>query len=179
MKKLLYKITITIFCFLMLNNTSWATHYAGADLTWTYTGTPNTYLISLKLYRDCCPGCSTFGTSFDVCYSSTSAGVQNFVTCTLLPGSGQPIPPSPCVNTPQCYEEYIYQGTVVLTPASDWVFTYNGYARNNAITTLQNPGGQGLAVRAYLDNLNNPTDGSPPIFIYSNHPFLCWQPILL
>ncbi len=158
MRKLFYTSTtfLTLLLILTTAQLSKATHYAGADLTYAYTGTPNTYVISLKLYRDCCPSCSTFGTTFDVCYSSANLGVQSALTCTLLPGSGQQIPPSPCVNSPQCYEEYIYQNTVTLPgAATDWVFTYNGYARNNAISTLVNPGGEGLTVQAYLDTFQH------------------------
>lgn len=159
--QLLNKFVAFLFflcCFYQAN----ATHYAGADLTYTYSGTPNTYTVTLKLYRDCCPFCSTFLTDYEVCYRSASTGLQGSLIVSQIPNTGNLIPPSTCVNTPQCYEEYIFQGTVVLPQAAaDWVLTYNGYARNDAITTIQNPGGQGLAVRAYLDNLNFPTNSSP------------------
>lgn len=164
MKKLSYYFFAC--CTLLFNliniNVCKATHFAGVDLTYAYTGSPNTYLVTLKLYRDCCPSCTAFDPTYPVCFSSALLGIQDFITVAQIPGTGGQIPLSPCVNTSQCYEEYIYQATVILPQAStDWVFTYNGFARNNAITTLLNPGNQGLAVRAFLDNSTFPTNSSP------------------
>ena len=49
-----------------------ASHVAGGDLIYIYTGTPNQYLLRLTLYRDCA-GINIPSTN-DICYYSGSTG---------------------------------------------------------------------------------------------------------
>ena len=53
MKKLFTLLVVSVLALMMLPTTSRASHMAGMDLTYEYTGVANTYLLRLKYYRDC------------------------------------------------------------------------------------------------------------------------------
>ena len=73
MKKLSLSVSKTVIIALlcMVGNTSFASHIVGLYLTYTYQG-PNTYLLHLKMYRDC-SGIPA-PTAPMVCCSSASTG---------------------------------------------------------------------------------------------------------
>jgi len=52
MKKRLLPLLISFSLFLIQNN-SYATHLAGMELNYEYTGNNNDYLVTLKLTRSC------------------------------------------------------------------------------------------------------------------------------
>ena len=68
-------------------------------------------------------------------------------------------------------EQYTYEGTINISKCSDWTFSVCEAARNNAISTIQAPGGQNLCVQATLDNSLN-CNNSPTFSQYPT-PFLC------
>lgn len=168
MKKCFYIIAMLVMTSALLVNKAYATHVSAAEITYEYTGTPNTWIITLKAYRDCSGGTATMPTSTQVCYSSLNTNQSGSLTVTLLPGSGGVVPPTICVpptSTFQCYEEYVYEGLVTLpSPAIDWTFSWELCCRNNAITTLQNPGGLGMMVQTTLNSVVAPTNSSPEFF---------------
>ncbi|MDC0204595.1 hypothetical protein OAJ65_02240, partial [Flavobacteriales bacterium] len=141
----------------------------------TYPG--NTYRVTLKFYRDCSNGISAPG-SFTLNYSSNSCGSSNSSTmnqvsfdvitptCTSIP--------NPC-STPGVVgiEEYVYQ-TIITLPnnCSDWILSACECCRNNAISTINGPGGQELCVEAQLNNTNN-YNNSSPIFTEYPTPYIC------
>lgn len=164
MKKYLYLVAAVLVTSLFIANNAKATHMAGGEITYSYIS-PNTYLITVKLYRDCSPNTATMPTSIAVCYSSPSGGSGN-ITCPLVAGSGQMLPPTPCVTAAQCYQEWMYQGTGTLPSAQpNWKFSYDLCCRNNAITTLTPPGGNSMYIYTTLDNVAAPVN-SAPIFTY-------------
>src|SRR5688572_17142680 len=73
-----------------------ASHAAGAQITWRYAGTPNTYIVTVKFYRDCAG--ITAPAQVTICYSSVSCGFSSTVTAPAVSVSVLPNPP--CVNTP-------------------------------------------------------------------------------
>ncbi len=164
MKRIL-SLLILALTFLLANvQEASASHAAGADITWTYTGTPNTYLVRVKFYRDC------FGipapTSVNICYNSVSCGQTGQQTAPYV--STQVLPNPPCTNIPiNCaggvgVEEWIYETTITLPAAcNDWVFSFSECCRNAAITTIVNASQYELYVSAKLNNLDFPTDNSP------------------
>ncbi|MEY3343404.1 MAG: hypothetical protein RL090_1088 [Bacteroidota bacterium] len=174
MKKVLTLVTALVFGALVFTTTeSRASHAVAADITYTYVG-PNQFLLTLRLYRDC------FGIpappSASISYTSSCFPGGN-ITLQPLPGTGQPIPNSPCVpavittcNGGSGYgiQEWIYQGVVTLPgPCVDWRFAYNLCCRNDQINTLINPASFNLYVSTTLDNFNFPTNSSPS---FSNIP---------
>ncbi|HQU99886.1 MAG TPA: hypothetical protein PLO59_01945, partial [Bacteroidia bacterium] len=168
MKKL-FTLLIAITAFVVLGlQSAEASHAQGADITYTYTGTPNEYIITLRFYRDCA-GIDA-PPSVDICYSSASSGFSSTIIMFPIAGTGNPIPSSSCVTTPtNCTgfggfgtEEWIYQEVLTLpNAANDWIFSYNVCCRNTQITTLANAGGQDIYVSATLNNLDFPTNSSP------------------
>lgn len=160
--------TLLLLCIAMLAMSSQevnASHFAGVDLTYQYTGVPNQYLLRLKLYRDCSGIDAPL--SVDVCYSSASTGQSGTINMPTV--SSQVVPSNACVTAPAVcpggigdIEEYIYEATVTLpVPASDWLFSWGQCCRNAAISTLQNAAGEGIYTSALLDNITAPTNSSP------------------
>jgi gliding motility-associated-like protein len=155
---------------MLLPENSKASHLSAGDIYYTYTGTPNTFVITLRLYRDCSG--ITMPTSETVCYTSASCNISQTITVNLIPGTGQQIPPSPCVpsagpttcqgGTAYGVQEYIYQAVLVM-PAQclDWKFQYETCCRNQAITTLNGAAGLGFYLETTMNNLTYPTNSSP------------------
>ena len=150
----------------------------GSSCTYTITNYPaNTYRVTLKFYRDCSNGIPAPG-SFPLDYNSNTCGSNNSVTMNQV--SSQNITPTcgaisdPC-NTPGVVgiEEYIYQATITLpNNCPDWILSVCEAARNNAITTINNPGSQNLCVQSELNNTSNYNNNSP-IFTAYPTPYLC------
>ncbi|HMX97326.1 MAG TPA: gliding motility-associated C-terminal domain-containing protein [Bacteroidia bacterium] len=171
MSKLLARLTaLMLVATMFVPVISKASHLAAGDIYYTYTGTPNTFLITLRLYRDCAG--ITMSSSETVCYTSASCNISQSITVNLVPGSGQQIPPSPCVpsagpttcqgGTAYGIEEYLYQAVLVM-PAQciDWKFQYETCCRNGNITTLNNAAGMGFYLETTMNNLDYPTNSSP------------------
>ncbi len=146
-----------VAAFMMLAGTSFASHLAAGNMSYTLVG-PNQYLIKLTLYRDCSG--ITMPTSVTVQATSSCGNLS--LTMPLTPGSGGQIPPSPCASGGQCYEEYIYQGTVTLpTACADWSFNWSTCCRNSGNQNLSNSGGANFLINAGLNNIAGPNSSSP------------------
>jgi gliding motility-associated-like protein len=147
-----------------------ASHIVGMDLTYAYTGTPNTFLVTLKYYSDCNPLSIPPPTSATICYSSASCGLSG--TETFNGTVPAPIPIPPCIpnagptfcngGTAYGVWEVKFEGNITLPQAcNDWVFSFYDCCRNAAINTLASPDLQGVFLSTSLDNLNFPTNSSP------------------
>ncbi|MFN6092009.1 MAG: gliding motility-associated C-terminal domain-containing protein [Bacteroidota bacterium] len=167
MRKLLNLLLLAVLTMVITPQVSNASHIAGGDLIYIYTGTPNQYLMRLTLYRDCAG--ITMPNTNNICYYSATTNLQGNATLSLV-GNPTVVPQSPCISFPanNCpggqgdVEQYIYEGIVDLpAAASDWKFSWSTCCRNAAITTLSFSGGQGIFLDAYLDNLTAPTNSSP------------------
>ncbi|MCB0793206.1 MAG: hypothetical protein KDB88_00585, partial [Flavobacteriales bacterium] len=160
-----------------------ATHAMGGELSYECLG-PNLYKVSLAFYRDCngvaAPTNCNNGLSFNV--RSTQCGA-NFNQC-FTQESVSVITPICQSETDRCLsnqgtygvERYVFSRVVDLSAwagcGTDWVFSWELCCRNNAITSLQNPGNQ----RLYLDALMNntvPGCNSSPEFLTEPTPFYC------
>jgi hypothetical protein len=158
--------TLLVLLFLFVKpHTATASHVMGADISWECIG-PNQYRISLTLYRDC-NGISLGSTAS---LSINRCGTNQTLSLTRVAGYPQDITPV-CAGEPtRCnggggtygFEAHLYQA-VITFPAgcNNIVFTYDLCCRNNAITTLTNPGGQNLTISATLNNTLSPCDNSP------------------
>ncbi len=171
MKKVLFKLSCFAFMIgMLIPFNSRASHNVGGEITYHYTGVPNTYEITYKFYRDC-SGIPA-PTQISLCYSSFSCGTSGTIDLFPIPGTGNEIPPTPCVPVPvggtTCnggtgygVQEHVFQATLVLPLACvDWKFTYEECCRNT-ISTLLNSQNFGLYLEATLDNVNYPTNSSP------------------
>src|SRR5688572_21408920 len=171
-----YLVIIFVFS-LFFSEKSLATHSMGADLTYECIG-GNTYKVRLSFYRDCIGTTEPVNALINI--SSASCGQSLSVTCYKIPGTGQEITPiCPSVES-TCnggiytgIEEWIYEGTVVLPmQCTDWVFSFDLCCRNNAITTIDDPGGNDFYIYSTLNNTIAPCNNSPT-FSDKPVPFVC------
>ena len=157
---------------------SHATHAAGMDISYECISQGNTsdvYRVTLKFYRDCegitAPG---YGSNPLLQLQYTSSCGSGSSTLQTVGGA---------INiNPQCLsycnggsslgiEQYTYETTITLSKCSNWTLSVCEPARNNAINTIVNPGGQDLCVQATLNNLN--FCNNSPTFSQYPTPFIC------
>jgi hypothetical protein len=163
-------LILFLFASLMTLRGAFASHMAGADITYQHLGNGQ-YLVTYTFYRDC------FGidapTQVTLNYSSLACNVSSSETLLPIPGTGQQIT-YVCPGTlTTCdggnepgIQEWVYTGIVQLTPCPDWTFGVSDCCRNAAITTLFDPSNDNMYVEA---NLNNSLfENNSPIF--SNDP---------
>ncbi|MBL0343388.1 MAG: SprB repeat-containing protein [Bacteroidetes bacterium] len=168
----------TIFCF--YSNQSFATHAAGADLTYQCLG-GLVYQVDATFYRDC-GGTSEPG-NITITYKSAACGfTRTALANKVLVNNGTEIT-MPCATSPSTcgggistgIRKWVYR-TVITLPAacSDWVFSYRVCCRNCSISTIQNPcaSGSEVYVEATLNNQAASCNSSP---VFSNIPiaFVC------
>jgi len=161
----------------LISKDAYSTHAQSADITYTCVG-GNTYNVRLAFYRDCAGVAAPNTVSINV--ASVSCG-QNFnVNMNRIPNTGIDVTPICPTMTSQCaggnypgVQEWVYQGNITL-PAQciDWVLSFNLCCRNNAISTINNPGGDNIYVEARINNLMFTCNNSPQ---FSNRPvpFIC------
>jgi gliding motility-associated-like protein len=167
-----------------------ATHAMGGELSYECLGNGQ-YRIILNFYRDCngvaAPTNCNNGRSFNI--QSASCGV-GFDACFGNPTVEviTPICPSEsdrCLNAGGTYgvEKYTYTKVVDLSPylgcngGNDWIISWSLCCRNNAITSLNDPGNRHLYLNARLDNSPGLCNTSPS-FTNSPTPYYCLgQPI--
>lgn len=165
-KRILLIAVILGFMIGLMPTETRASHNTGGDITYAYTGTPNTFLLTYRFYRDCSgiPAPS----QIQLHYGSATAAFHGCVTLLPIPGTGNQIPNSVCVPvvTTTCnggtgygVQEWIFQGTVVLPSAQpDWIFDYSECCRNATCYLVGQPG---LYIYTTLDNVLWPTNSSP------------------
>jgi len=171
MKKLFTILALILF--LSSPNILKASHFAGADLTYTCMG-GNTYRITYSFYRDCSGVAAPSTISINFSCSSNSA--YNFSVLVMrIPGTGQEITSSCSASPTSCgngnnfgVEEYIYQGQVTLIACNEWTMSYSSGARN-PITTVPNNSSNNWFTQAKLNNLSAPSNSSPS---FSNKPIV-------
>ena len=164
-----------------------ATHYAGGQITYTYTGTGNVYNVRETVYRDCAG--VPLGTTAGITITnngglptiSTSLNILTVTDITpLCPGQV-----SRCANTSGLYgiEEHVFSGNVTLNTlpgtARYTIASVGNCCRNNAINTVTNPGSQEMYLYTTLNPNLTPRNNSP---VFLNRPiaFLCAnQPAVL
>ena len=165
MKKFLF---ILIIAFLLPFTPVKASHFAGADMTYTCLG-GNTYLISISFYRDC-SGISA-PTSITVNFSCSSNSNFNFnASLQKIPGTGQEVTPACSTMFTKCnngynygIQEYVYQAQITLNPCNNWVMSYASCCRN-PVSTVANNSSNGWYIKAELNNLAAPCNSSPTFF---------------
>ncbi|MEO1588123.1 MAG: hypothetical protein AAFS00_12605, partial [Bacteroidota bacterium] len=127
-----------------------ATHIVGAELIYNCVNSQtNTYNLELILYRDCENGQADYDASIQIfIFDSVGNFVQ--VATSLVPNNTPQLIPnglSACVASPPniCVEEGVYRTTVTLPPITGgYNIAWARCCRNQAITNLFNPLGQGI-----------------------------------
>ena len=163
MKKLAL-LVIAVLC-LAVPDSSKASHMAGADIAYeAVPGQPLSFLVRLKLYRDCLG--IPLGTSATICYDAFSIGFSNTIVAPEV--AINIVPSNACVSTtPTCpgsngdVEEHIYEVVITLPSAAvDWRFRWQECCRNN-VSNLQGGNAQSIYVSALLNNIDAPANNSP------------------
>lgn len=167
-----------------------ATHAMGGDITYECLGN-NQYRVNMSFFRDCngvaAPvSCNNGDLRFNV--RSTQCGA-NFNACFVLQ-SVQVVTPicdgavDRCTSPSGVYgvERYRYSAVINLSSwancGTDWIIDWGLCCRNNAITSLNNPGGRNLYLSARLNNTVSPCNSSPR-FLNDPVPFGCvGQPVV-
>jgi hypothetical protein len=172
--KLFFIAAVAFFTFGTQN--SYATHAAGGNITYTHVS-GNCYMIRLAFYRDCIG----IAVQLPITVSIVSATCSLQTTLQLNPvaGTGQEIT-HPCPgHSTTCtggqepgIQKWEYEAQYCF-PAQcpDWNISIAISARNAAITTLQNPGGDDIYIEAQLDN--STSDNTSPQFSVDPIVFVC------
>lgn len=176
-------LTIGLFSFQKTN----ASHFAGADLTYTCLGN-NQYQITMVFYRDC----SGIGepTTADIIATSSSCSQSLSFSLPKKTNGGNftngEIISSTCGGVLSTCEggsafglrKWVYEGVITLnSTCNDWIVSYSQCCRNSAISTLANPGSEALYTETLIKNNNGLCNNSPqfsvnPIgFACINQPF--------
>lgn len=159
MKNILCTLCVLAFLSLFSSKIS-ATHLMGGNITYrtiNIGATTSDYEITLTLFRDCAGipvqyniGMSISSSSCGVIATTPSLEPNYPITVTPI----CPTQPDLCDTTSGIFgvEKYVLKDTVTLSNGCDWEIIYNSCCRNNAITTLQNPGTEAIVFRAKIYN---------------------------
>jgi gliding motility-associated-like protein len=160
-----------------------ATHAMGGELTYECLGN-NQYRVRLNFYRDCngigAPSTCNNGRRFRV--RSAQCGA-NFTACFGLDDVEVVTPIclsalDRCTNSAGEFgiERYRYSTVINLGSwancGTDWIIDWDLCCRNNAITSLNNPGSRNLYLYATLNNTLQNCNNSPR-YLNDPTPFAC------
>ncbi|PCJ28531.1 MAG: hypothetical protein COA97_00865 [Flavobacteriales bacterium] len=158
----------------------------GGEITWECMGN-GTYIFSMKLYRDCngWDDPSLVGPiNMEVHNHATITGISMNLTARndISPQCTGGGPSITCVGGGNgAVEEFVYNSAPITIsgtpPAQGWVFTYDNFARNGAITNLVSPSSRGFTLRAKMfaySGLNtSPCFDSSPSFSTKPSTIVC------
>ena len=177
------RTALAVSALLFLQGEVSATHAVGGEISYTCLG-GNQYKVTLNFYRDCngvaAPTNCNNGLAFNYRSAACNANVNDcfaFESVQVI----TPICPSEtdrCTSTSGVYgvEKHTFSKIINLTQwagcGTDWVISWELCCRNNAITSLQNPGNQSLFLDARLNNTVTPCNNSP-LFLSNPTPFYC------
>lgn len=160
-----------------------ATHAMGGELTYECIGN-GIYRVRLNFYRDCngveAPTNCSNGRQFRL--RSTACG-QTLNPCFSLDGVDL-VTPICLTATDRCnsssgdygIQRYRYSAVVNLSAytacGNDWIIDWDLCCRNNAITSLNNPGSRNLYLYARLNQVQGACNNSPT-YLNTPTPFAC------
>ncbi len=170
---------LSLFFFLIISASSFASHVMGGEITWKCDGN-NKYIFELVFYRDCNGAeVNTLSENLRVWnHPSLTVILLPFVSridispaCTAVSGG-----PTPLIcgsgtsggNGIGAIEKITYRSLPIdivgVPPSQGWVFTYENFARSNALTNITSPATYGITLTAKMFAHGNGvgcTDNSP------------------
>ena len=183
LKKILRPLLLPIAALLLWQGEARATHAMGGELTYECIGS-NIYRVRLNFYRDCngvdAPTNCSNGRQFRVRSTQCSA---NLTPCFSLDGVDL-VTPVCLTATDRCnsasgtygIQRYRYSAVVNLSAyagcGTDWIIDWDLCCRNNAITSLNNPGDRNLYLYARMNNTLAACNNSPT-YLNTPTPFAC------
>ncbi len=172
MKKLL-----TIMLTMMVSTSLWATHFVGGNFSICQTGA-NDFEVTLRVYRDCAPGNSTFidPSSINVFDNVTNGLVMNFsMSSSLVSQTVLTLGDSCYTPTGICVEEYVYVSTITLADnPNGYYLEWDDCCRNSLIDNLASPSSDGMT---YYVQIPDPAlaggNCTPDFGSYPTNGYLC------
>ena len=149
-----------------------AAHYSGGDITYQCTG-PNTYLITLNLFRDCSgfsmvPQTLNFSNDCGLSFSINALPVPPAVEVSQL--CAAQLPNSSCNGGAlPGIDYYQFTTTVVLAPCNDWTISWNICCWNTSNNVVATPT---MYLSTTLNNALVACDNSP-VFTDESVPYVC------
>lgn len=168
-------IVIFSICLAIVSNVK-ASHSLGSDMSYRCIGN-NEYEITLNVYRDC--NGSSLGNTSIINWSAACG--SGSITVTRLAGYPIDVTPICATQTSSCsggsspigIEQHTYRANITLpTGCSEVNFSWSLCCRNNAITTLNNPGSQSMYIESMVNNSIAPCNNSP-VFLNPPVGFAC------
>src|ERR1051325_2840379 len=152
MNKKLLLFLFSVFIFLG-SNSVFASHIVGGDITVAYTGTPNTFNVTVKLYRDCSSSTQFENTIYvGVFDKSTNVSQQtltisNPAVTTLSLGTA-------CYTPGICISRAVYTLNSVSIPdnVNGYYLSYLRCCRNAVIANISNPSNEGFVAYCEIPN---------------------------
>ena len=178
---MIFRRYITIICFLLLSLQSRGTHIIGGEIYYDCLG-GNTYYITLKVYLDCCPSCTTFDDTAGVGVFNAKGMLIDSLRFPLL--DVKKVPPTlyaKCFVIPSefCVNEITYGDTLVLPPVpGGYIVAYQRCCRNSDILNILNARAVGSTYQTFIDPENVPCNNSarykelPPLLLCVGTPFI-------
>ncbi|MBL4651316.1 MAG: PKD domain-containing protein, partial [Flavobacteriales bacterium] len=160
-KSIVRSLATVLFFLFSFIQTANSTHLMGGEITWECQPS-GMFIIHMKLYQDC-NGNQILGGNETIQlfnHSSISTITMNYITETdISPSCGAGGPNINCTDGGAgAVKEFLYASDpIMLTgipPAQGWAFTWDSFARNDAIDNLQNPGSSGMTIRAIMYPFN-------------------------
>jgi gliding motility-associated-like protein len=181
---LLRNLAIALAAVVFLHGEAHASHALGGDLSYSCLGN-HRYLITLHFYRDCNGVAAPTNCGNGLQFKARSIACNaNVPICFNTNPTVEIITPicatevDRCVSTSGTYgvERYTYTKIIDLSDyagcATDWEIYWTLCCRNNAITSLQDPGNQNLYLSAKLTDTPGNCNTSP-VFTNSPSAFFC------
>ncbi|MEX1002797.1 MAG: PKD domain-containing protein [Crocinitomicaceae bacterium] len=159
---------------LVLSGYSFATHVVGGEIVYQHVG-GSSYILTVKLYRDCDPASVDFPNSTTVIVDE---GDGTPYTTFSLPRLGRDtLNPAldTCAFDPGiCVEEAIYQSVVSLPPGSNgYHLYYQICCRNGSIDNINNPLNARETFYAYVPDNNLYLTNSSPVITNFPPVYVC------
>jgi gliding motility-associated-like protein len=172
-----YLLILSLFTF----NFAFSSHISGGNISYSCTGNPNEYLITLSLYRDC-SGVSAPNTpsvSFSNSCGLANPASLNLTIDNILSGEisqlcTSELPNSICNGgTLPGYEQYVYTGLVTFPgPCDSWTISYD-ICNRNAATNLSGGNGNCFYIESQIFSQTNACNNSPTIVNQNPVPYVC------
>jgi gliding motility-associated-like protein len=171
------KNTLLSALFVLCSMPIFATHFVGGDFQICQTG-PNTFEVTLRVYRDCLPGNSTTisPTSVFIRDNVTNAQVgSSFSMGTVVSQTVLTLGDSCYTPTGICVEEYVFVKTITLADnPNGYYLEWDDCCRNDLIDNLNDPDNDGMT---YYVQIPDPalTGGNctPDFGSYPSDGYLC------
>jgi len=171
------KNTILSVLFVLCSMPLFATHFVGGDFQICQTG-PNTFEVTLRVYRDCLPGNSTTisPSSVIVRDNVTNTQITSFsMTSSLVSQTVLTLGDSCYTPTGICVEEYVFVQSITLADnPNGYYLEWDDCCRNALIDNLANPGSDGMTYYAQIpDPALAGGNCSPDFGSYPTDGYLC------